>query len=106
MDESTVSALIGAIRDLSATKFPDNGFTAPLITSTVTSDGGKRTEKVLIAKNGDRYVAKRKNEPALYELSAASITDLQNSAAALKPAAPPAPAKKKPSLTVQPCPRR
>jgi hypothetical protein len=89
MDESTVSTLVGAIRDLSAAKFPDNGFTAPLITITVTSDGGKRTEKVLIAKKWDRYVAKRENEPALYELTAASVTDLQNSAAALKLAAPP-----------------
>ena len=94
MDESTVSTLIGAIRDLSATKFPDSGFTSPSIDLTVTTNSGKRVEKVLIAKNGDRYVAKRENEPALYELSAASITDLQNSAVALKPAAPPAPAKK------------
>jgi len=94
MDESTVSTLVGAIRDLSASKFPDNGFTTPSIDLTVTTDNGKRMEKVLIAKNGDRYVAKRENEPALYELSATSVTDLQNSAAALKPAAPPAPAKK------------
>jgi hypothetical protein len=88
MDESTVSTLVGAIRDLSATKFPDDGFTTPSIELTVTTDSGKRTEKVLIAKNGDRYVAKRENEPALYELSAASVTDLQNSAAAVKPAPP------------------
>ena len=88
MDESTVSTLVDAIRDLSATKFPDDGFTTPSIELTVTTDSGKRTEKVLIAKNGDRYVAKRENEPALYELSAASVTDLQNSAAAVKPAPP------------------
>jgi hypothetical protein len=94
MDESTVSTLVGAIRDLSATKFPDNGFTTPSIDITVTTDSGKRIEKVLIAKNGDRYIAKRENEPALYELTAASITDLQNSAAALKAAPPTAPSKK------------
>ncbi len=94
MDESTVSTLVGAIRDLSATKFPDNGFTTPLITIAVTSDSGKRVEKVLISKNGDRYVAQRENEPSLYEIAASSVTDLQNSAAALKPAAPPTPAKK------------
>lgn len=88
MDESTVSTLVGAIRDLSAAKFPDNGFTAPAIDVTVASDSGKRIEKVLISKNGDRYVAKRENEPALYELNASSILDLQNSAAALKPAPP------------------
>ncbi|PYT64317.1 MAG: hypothetical protein DMG35_00765 [Acidobacteria bacterium] len=88
MDESTVSTLVGAIRDLSASKFPNNGFTTPSLDLTVTTDSGKRIERVLIAKNGDRYVAKRENEPALYELSAASLTDLQSSAAALKPAPP------------------
>lgn len=88
MDEGTVSTLVGAMRDLSATRFPENGFTTPSIDLTVTTDSGKRIEKVLIAKNGDRYVAKRENEPALYELSAASVMDLQNSAAALKPTPP------------------
>lgn len=95
MDEASVSSLVGAIRDLSATKFPDSGFTTPSIDLTVTSNSGKRIEKVSIAKNGDRYVARRENEPALYELSASSVTDLQNSAAALKPAAPPPPSTKK-----------
>jgi hypothetical protein len=88
MDESTVSPVVGAIRDLSATKFPDSGFTAPSIEITVTSDGGKRVEKALIAKSGDNYIAKRENEPALYQLTATSITDLENSAAGVKAAAP------------------
>src|SRR5215470_2335249 len=97
MDESTVSTLVGAIRDLSATKFPDSGLTTPAIEITVASDSGKRTEKVLISKTGDGYVAKRENEPALYELNASAITDLQNAAGGLKPAPapPPAPQKKK-----------
>jgi uncharacterized protein DUF4340 len=94
MDESTVSPLVGAIRDLTASKFPDGGFTSAAMVITVTSDSGKRVEKVLIAKDGDHYVAKRENEPALYEIAASSFTDLQNSAAAMKPAPPPAPAKK------------
>jgi hypothetical protein len=95
MDERSVSSLVGAIRDLSASKFPDNGFTTPVMDLTVTSDSGKRIEKILISKIGDRYVAKRENEPALYELTASSVTDLQNSAAAVKPAAPPTPTNKK-----------
>ena len=95
MDESNVSTLVADIRALTATKFPEKGFTNPLIDITVTSDGGKRVEKVQIAKNGDDYIAKRENEPALYELSATSIKDLQDAAAGLKPAAPPAPAAKK-----------
>jgi hypothetical protein len=92
MDESSVSTLVSDIRDLTATKFPNSGFTTSGIDLTVTSDSGKRVEKVLIAKNGDGYIAKRENEPALYELSASAITDLQKAAADVKPAPPPAPA--------------
>jgi hypothetical protein len=94
MDESSVSSVVSAIRDLTASKFPDSGFTTSVMNLTVTSNSGKRIERVLISKNGDHYVAKRENEPALYELAASSVTDLQNSAAAVKPAAPPAPTKK------------
>ena len=96
MDSSTLSALIDKIRDLSATKFPESGFTAATLNLTVTSDGGKRIEKVQISKNGDFYVAKRENEPALYELTSSAVTELQKSAADLKPAAVPSvPATKK-----------
>ena len=96
MDSGAVSDLIDKIRDLSATKFPDSGFTAPTLNLTVTSDGGKRIEKVQISKNGDTYVAKRENEPALYELTSSAVTELQTSAADLKPAAVPSvPATKK-----------
>lgn len=96
MDEGSVSTLISGIRDLTATKFPDSGFTTDALDVTVTSDNGKRAEKVLISKNGDRYIAKRENEPALYELNATAITDLQKAAADVKPAPapPPAPAPK------------
>jgi len=44
---------------------------------------------VTLSKNGDHYVAKRENEPALYELNASTVTELQKSAADLKPAPPP-----------------
>ena len=87
-----MSTLVSDIRDLTATKFPDSGFTTSTLDVTVTSDTGKRVEKVLIAKNGDRYIAKRENEPALYEVSASAITDLQKAAADVKPAPAPAPA--------------
>jgi len=89
MDASSVRTLAGKIRDLSANKFADGGFTSAILDITVTSNDGKRVEKVLIAKNGDRYIAKRENEPALYELNAADVSDLQKSAAEIKPAAAP-----------------
>jgi uncharacterized protein DUF4340 len=87
MDPGTVSVLIDKIRDLSASNFAETGFAASVLDLTVTSDGGKRTEKVLFSKNGDKYLAKRENEPALYELTASAFEELQKSAADLKPAA-------------------
>src|SRR6267378_3974781 len=94
MDPGTVSAFIDKIRDLSASKFPERGFATPVMDLTVTSDGGRRVEKVLLSKNGDNYEAKRENEPTLYELNASSVSELQNSAAELKPAPAPVPSKK------------
>jgi Domain of unknown function (DUF4340) len=95
IDPATVQPLVDTLRDLSATKFPDSGFSAPALEITVSSNGGKRAEKALISKNADRYIAKRDAEPSLYELSPSSITDLQKYAAALKPAPDQAaPAKK------------
>jgi hypothetical protein len=95
MDASSVQSLIDKIRELSATKFPDSGFASPDIEVSVTSNDGKRVEKVLISKSGDNYIAKREAEPALYQLDSSSITDLQKFAAALKPVPPaPAPTKK------------
>jgi hypothetical protein len=89
MDEGNMGTLVADIRALTATKFPDKGFTTSSIEITVTSNSGKRVEKVLIAKNGENYLAKRENEPALYELSAIAIKDLQDAAAGLRPAPPP-----------------
>src|SRR5215472_13620276 len=95
MDEGNVGTLVADVRDLTATKFPDHGFTTPAIEITVTSDSGKRVEKVQIAKDGDNYVAKRENEPALYELGATAVKDFQDATAGLKPAAPPKPEPKR-----------
>jgi hypothetical protein len=93
MDSSSVQSLIDKVRGLSATKFPESGFSSPALELTVVSNEGKRTEKVSIAKSGDHYIAKRENEPSLYELDSSSITDLQKAAADVKVAAAPEPAK-------------
>ncbi len=89
MDAVTVSALVDRVRDLSASKFMETGFAASVLDVTVTSEGGKRVEKVMISKNGDNYLAKRENELAFYELNASAINELQKTAANLKPASPP-----------------
>jgi uncharacterized protein DUF4340 len=96
MDATTVQSLIDKLRGLSASKFVENGFTTPVLEASVTSNDNKRVEKVLICKNGDRYIAKRENEPSLYEVEGSAVTELQKSAADLKQAPPPAaPTKKK-----------
>ena len=89
MDASTVQGLIDKIRDLSASKFVDSGFTAALIDLTVTSNDGKRVEKVAISKAGDNYIAKRENDPTLYQLDSKAVDDLKKSADDVKPATVP-----------------
>ena len=59
----------------------------------VTSDTGKRLEKVDVAKGGGGYLAKRADGPALFALDAKPIEDIQKAANDLKPAEVP-PAKK------------
>ena len=88
MDEASVESLISNLRDLSAEKFVDSGFTTPAIEATVTSKDGKRVEKVLISKSGTSYIAKRENDPTFYELPATSVDELQKSLDGIKPAAP------------------
>ncbi len=89
LDSESVDSLLDKLRDLAAAKFPDSGFTSQTIEITVISNQNKRTEKVAIAKSGDSYIARRQSEPALYELTASSVGDLQQAAAGLKPAPPP-----------------
>jgi hypothetical protein len=88
LDASSADSLISKLRDLQAGKFVDSGFTAPAIDVTVISNDNKRTEKVLISKSGKIYVAKRENEPSLYELESSAAEELQKSAGEVKPAAP------------------
>ena len=66
MDAGTVQSLIQRLRDLTADKFLDSGFAHPTIDVTVTSNDGKRVEKVLMAKSNDGYVARRENDSAFY----------------------------------------
>jgi hypothetical protein len=77
---------VTGLRDLAATKFVDSGFTNPEISITVTSNSGKKVEKVEIQKNGDAALAKREDDPSLYSLDVATINGLTNAIAAIKPA--------------------
>jgi len=84
--------LVDKVRELSATKFADSGFADPVLDVTVTSGDGKRVEKVLVSKKGDKFLAKRDGESALYELDATAVSDLEKLAADVKPLAEPKPA--------------
>jgi hypothetical protein len=89
MDSVSVQSFLDKLRDLSASKFVDTGtLGAPAIDITVVSNSGKLTEKVLIGKQGQDYVAQRENEPALYGLDAKTVNDLSQAASDVKPAPP------------------
>lgn len=94
MDEDGVRSFIATLRDLSAEKFVDSGFTSPEIDATVTSDDGKRVERVQISKSGPNYIAKRENDATLYQLTTTGVEDLQKSLADIRPASTPPKAAK------------
>jgi ribosomal protein L12E/L44/L45/RPP1/RPP2 len=88
MDNTAVQSLIDKLRDLAATKFADQSAGDPVFEATVTSNGGKKVEKVTIRKQGSQYFAQREGEPSIYELDAKPVDDLQAAASAIKEAAP------------------
>lgn len=94
MDEDSVRTVVSDLRDLSADKFVDSGFTAPTIEATVTSNDGKKIEKVQISKAESNYIAKREGDSTLYQLTSSSVDDLQKALDGIKPAAPPSKSEK------------
>ena len=89
MDSSSVETVVDKLRDLSAVKFPDTGGGADVLDITVTSNNGKRVEKVSISKQGDTYFAKRENEPSIYQLDSKAVDGLQAAVKAVKEFQPP-----------------
>jgi len=95
MDNTGVQNLIDKLRDVSATTFDEKGGGEAVFEATVTSNMGKRVERVTIGKQGNQYFAKREDDPSIYGVDVKAVEDLQKAAADVKEAAPPAPAKKK-----------
>lgn len=85
MNSGSVETLVSDLRDLAASKFVDSGFAKPTIEVTISSDDGKRVEKVSIVKSGDGFVAKRENDPTLYYLDSSPVEALQKAADDIKP---------------------
>jgi hypothetical protein len=88
IDSSSIQTVIDKLRDLSAVKYPETGFAAPSLEFTVTSNDGKRVEKVALAKAGNDWIARRENEPTLYQLDVKVVEELQKAVADVKDAAP------------------
>lgn len=95
MDSSTLQSLIDKLRDLSSVKFIESAGGIPVFEATVISNDGKRTEKVIISKQGNSYTAKRENEPSVYELDGKAVEDLQKAASGVREIQPPKNEKKK-----------
>jgi len=95
MDNTSIQNLIDKLRDLTAKTFDEKGGGEAVLAATVTSNMGKRVERVTISKQGSQYFAKREDEQNIYEVDGKAVEDLQKAAADVKEAAPPAPAKKK-----------
>ena len=89
MDAPSVQSVVDKLRDLSSTKFLETGSGTPVLDITVSSNGGKRVEKVSITKQGDAYFAKRENESSIYQLDSKAVEDLQKAVTDVKPFQPP-----------------
>ena len=94
MDNASVQSLIDKLRDLTAIKFVEKPGGDPVFEATVTSNAGKKVEKVTVRKQGTDYFAQREGEPSIYQLDSKAVEDLQAAAVGVKEAAP-EPVKKK-----------
>ena len=88
-----VQGLIDLLRNLTAKNFPANdaaaqakyGLKQPSIEARVTSDDGKRVERVLIAAGPEsKYFAARENEAPTYEIDKSAYDDLHKALEGLK----------------------
>jgi hypothetical protein len=93
MDSVGVQSFVDRLRDLSATGFPEAPFPAPTMQIHVTSNEGKRLEKVALSMAGDKWYARREGEPAVYELAAEAVSQLVKTVGDIREA--PAPSQQK-----------
>ncbi len=95
MDSVSVQSFIDKLRDLSAAQFKESGFGTPVLDLRVTAKDGKLMDHVQISRGpGADAFAVRVNEPTVYQISAAALAELETTAGAIRPPAPPD-AKKK-----------
>lgn len=85
MDPGTVQALIDKLRDLAATGFPELPFPSATITIGITYDDGKHSETVDIGKAATGYLARRANEPTVYQLDGPTVDDILKANGSIHP---------------------
>ena len=95
MDSASVQNLIDKLRDLQAAKFLDAAAGTTIAEITVTSNDGKRVEKAILSKQGDKYAARRENEQGACELDSKAVEELQKASSDVKEYTPPKDEKKK-----------
>ncbi|HAX42022.1 MAG TPA: DUF4340 domain-containing protein [Bryobacteraceae bacterium] len=84
VDSVGVQSLIDRLRDLTAEGFPASGFTTPEIEVSITAGKPATTEKILVSRAGERFIARRDGEPALYELKAEAVNEMAQAARDIK----------------------
>jgi hypothetical protein len=88
MEADSASALVEAVRGLSASKFVDSGYSKPDIDLTIVSNDGKDTTTAHFQTTPDGAIAKRDDSPGLYFFDSTTMKSLQTAISGLKPAAP------------------
>jgi len=94
MDNGSIQNLIDKLRDLSASKFVEQGGGQQVFEASVESKGSAKIERVMVSKQGEKYFAQREGEPSIYELDAKAVEDLEKAAGEVKEAVPEAKKKK------------
>src|SRR5579862_2431268 len=89
MDPPSVQSVVDKLRDPTASRFPEAGGGTAVLDITVSSNNGKRVEKVSITKIGEAYLAKRENESSIYQLDNKAVEDLQKAVNEVKEFQPP-----------------
>ena len=79
-DPADVTALLDALRNLSAKNLLDAGSIRPEMDFAVTAADGKRVERVQIGKSGGDYLAKRDGDATLYQIDAQPVEDARRAA--------------------------
>ena len=79
-----MQAIADKLRELSSIKFPKAGGGAAHSEITVSTEDGKKVEKIIITKAADNFYATRSGETAVYEVDGKGIEDLLVGAAAVR----------------------